>query len=220
MTFAESGALSTSLNVRLDSEHPSSSIVLPVPVVTSGPNALATRAIADRLEIKLTSRSSGSQSGDGLLLDATHLNKLHPTNFICSSCSLPLIQCRAEGGSDPLAFADLPSEYWTELVEAWMCHSEQKLSDDVVKQSKGGARGTQPSPAQALVGGSYILVDASVVKEGNVRIPPPTKVRFKSLSLSVLFCFLAACCFVVDNKESHRRSITPVVDCFQTLSIM
>ncbi|KAF8314967.1 hypothetical protein DL93DRAFT_2045196, partial [Clavulina sp. PMI_390] len=107
-------------------------------------------------------------------LDAAQLNALSPATFICASCSLPLIQCRSET-SGMLAFADLPSEYWAELVEAWMCHSEQKLSADVVKQSKGGARGTQPTVKQALVGGSYLLVNAESVKQGNLRFSPLVK---------------------------------------------
>ncbi|KAJ3528770.1 hypothetical protein NMY22_g9273 [Coprinellus aureogranulatus] len=59
-----------------------------------------------------------------------------------------------------MAYRDLPSEHWEELVEAWMCHSDQKLHDQVVKHGKAGF---WPSPGQAYVGGSYLLFEESVV---------------------------------------------------------
>jgi len=59
----------------------------------------------------------------------------------------------------------LPSEHWEELVEAWMCHSDQKLHEHVVKHGK---RGFWPKEGEALVGGSYILFEESVVHSNNL----------------------------------------------------
>lgn len=198
------------MDVRLDPKNPPSTVDLPVPVSTAGSDGLVARVIGDRLELKMTASSSSSAVEERPLLDASQLNELRPASFICTSCSLPLINCRnADSTEVDLAFADLPSEYWSELVEAWMCHSEQKLSGDVVKQSKGGTRGIRPSPSQALVGGSYLLVDASVVKEGNVRIHPKTKVRFHCFLDLVVPCFSVGILhFYSGYKESHRRSPT------------
>ncbi|TFK73520.1 hypothetical protein BDN72DRAFT_834657 [Pluteus cervinus] len=87
------------------------------------------------------------------LLDASQLIQARPTSFICASCSLPLVQSSQIG-----SYRDLPSEHWEELVDAWMCHSDQKLHDQV---SQHGRTGFWPQPGLALVGGSYILFDHS-----------------------------------------------------------
>lgn len=91
------------------------------------------------------------------LYDATALSKSLPTTFICSSCSLPLVQ-----STKVREYKDLPSEHWEELVDAWMCHSDQKLHAEVMENAK---RGFWPKEGEALVGGSYIVFeDRGVVK--------------------------------------------------------
>jgi hypothetical protein len=93
------------------------------------------------------------------LLDATQLTKAAPTSFLCASCSLPLVQ-----SSKVQTYEDLPSEHWEELVDAWMCHSDQKLHEQVMKR---GRDGFWPTPGQALVGASYILFDESAMVRTN-----------------------------------------------------
>ncbi|KAF9530284.1 HECT-like ubiquitin-conjugating enzyme-binding-domain-containing protein [Crepidotus variabilis] len=118
------------------------------------------------------------EAGSSPLLDATQLLALKPTSFICASCSLPLIF-----SSKVDVYRDLPSEHWEELVEAWMCHADQKLSDQVKKftgkGSVGGSnsakapserRGFWPEKGQALVGGSYVLFEESAMNRGNLFI--------------------------------------------------
>ncbi|KAL1743519.1 HECT-like ubiquitin-conjugating enzyme-binding-domain-containing protein [Schizophyllum fasciatum] len=100
------------------------------------------------------------------LLDATQLQAGAPTNFLCASCSLPLVQ-----GGKLLEYSDLPSEYWEELVEAWMCHADQKLNERVMS----AGRGLWPAPGQALVGGSYVLFDQSSVSGHNLRVAEHAK---------------------------------------------
>ena len=91
------------------------------------------------------------------LLDASHFQTINPTTLICSSCSLPLVRA-----SQVHRYRDLPSEHWAELVDAWMCHADQKLHEHVQRGSK---EGFWPSADEALVGGSYILIrEDSVVK--------------------------------------------------------
>lgn len=97
---------------------------------------------------------------EGGLLDATQLKDLSPTSFICASCSLPLVQ-----GSRLSRYNDLPSQHWAELLEAWMCHSDQKMTDRVSLYAKG----LWPSPGQALVGGSYILFESGSLAVNNIR---------------------------------------------------
>ncbi|KIJ23402.1 hypothetical protein M422DRAFT_77237 [Sphaerobolus stellatus SS14] len=94
------------------------------------------------------------------LLDATQIRTMNPTTFICASCSLPVVHAYKVKKYD-----DLPSEHWAELVEAWMCHSDQQLNDRIALYAKG----LWPMPTQALVGGSYILFDKSVLATSNIK---------------------------------------------------
>ncbi|PFH48710.1 hypothetical protein AMATHDRAFT_76589 [Amanita thiersii Skay4041] len=92
------------------------------------------------------------------LLDASQLMASTPSSFICASCSLPVVH-----SSNISNYSDLPSEHWEELVDAWMCHTDQKLHDHVARH---GRMGFWPKSGQALVGGSYILFDeASLVRD-------------------------------------------------------
>jgi len=91
------------------------------------------------------------------MYDATALSNSMPTTFICSSCSLPLVQ-----STKVKEYKDLPSEHWQELVDVWMCHPDQKLHEEVMQNAK---HGFWPKEGEALVGGSYIVFeDSSVVK--------------------------------------------------------
>ncbi|KAH7907663.1 HECT-like ubiquitin-conjugating enzyme-binding-domain-containing protein [Hygrophoropsis aurantiaca] len=93
------------------------------------------------------------------LISASQLGRLAPTSFICASCSLPLVHLRAS-----CKYKDLPSEHWEELVDAWMCHADQTLHQEVAKHG----RGFWPAEGEALVGGSYVLFGESSVVNGNV----------------------------------------------------
>jgi hypothetical protein len=105
------------------------------------------------------------------LLDATQLTSLSPMNFTCSSCSLPLVHA-----SSIKTYRDLPSEHWEELVDAWMCHGDQHLHEQIVKRGFG----FWPEPGQALVGGSYILFEASSMVPNNLCLADETKVSLDS----------------------------------------
>ncbi|KAF8888545.1 HECT-like ubiquitin-conjugating enzyme-binding-domain-containing protein [Infundibulicybe gibba] len=96
------------------------------------------------------------------LLDASQLVAINPTSFICASCSLPLVYSHGIN-----TYRDLPSEHWEELVDAWMCHSDQKLHQQVTSHGKGGF---WPQPSQALVGGSYILFEESSLAKNNLHV--------------------------------------------------
>jgi hypothetical protein len=121
-------------------------------------------------EIKLMSVSSPTAKEDPPpFLDATQLASANPTSFICASCSLPLVQ-----STKIKEYRDLPSEHWQELVDAWMCHSDQKIHEQVVHNSR---RGFWPEPRQALVGGSYILFEESSVTKNNLHLADERRVR-------------------------------------------
>lgn len=154
-------------------------LVLPREVVTGKAEV---RSQNGHFEVKLaTSTSSSATSAQHTpLLDATQLGDIHPTSFICSSCSLPIVQ-----SSRISQYRDLPSEHWQELVDAWMCHADQKLHDDVKKNSKG----FWPKPGEALVGGSYILFEESVITKSNLH--PSAVKKVSPISSLCLFHFRA-----------------------------
>ena len=147
--------------------HTTSSLPLDLPTqVMSGP-AVVSVVGGQHFQIKLASTStirslespplSGPQSPN--LLDAGHFQSIKPTTFICSSCSLPLVRA-----SRLHRYRDLPSEHWAELVDAWMCHSDQKLHEHVQKGSK---EGFWPGEGEALVGGSYVLIRENAIVKDN-----------------------------------------------------
>ncbi|EEB89193.1 hypothetical protein MPER_12735 [Moniliophthora perniciosa FA553] len=136
------------------------------------PGKKEVRVQSGHYEIKLPtlpSISSISLADQRPLLDATQLSQDKPTSFICASCSLPIIQ-----SSKVDNYRDLPSEHWEEFVDAWMCHSGQKLHEDIAKRTRNGF---WPEPGQALVGGSYILFEQSAMTHDNIHSPDALKRR-------------------------------------------
>ena len=138
---------------------------LPVPVQLGRQSV---RAVDESFEFRvlvpnntLTSESS-STTMTSSLMDASQLEQLKPQTFTCSSCSLPLVQ-----SSRIEEFKDLPSEYWSELLDAWMCHQDQQLSERLVSH---GSNGLWPEGKQCLIGGSYLLFDDAVVVGNSLRI--------------------------------------------------
>lgn len=151
---------------------PHTSRPLSLPACTT-PGKKEVRDQNTHFEIKLPTTDSKSPFSDingqpAPLLDATKLSSINPSSFLCASCSLPLIQ-----SSKVSTYRDLPSEHWEELVEAWMCHSDQKLH-----VTKNGKRGFWPSPGQALVGGCYILFEESAMNRNNFHMKEEPAVRF------------------------------------------
>jgi hypothetical protein len=147
-------------------------------------------------EVKVATQDPQSPKTEPLpLLDAEQLRARAPTTFICASCSLPLVH-----GSRVTRYDDLPSEHWAELVDAWMCHSDQALNAQVVRHAKG----FWPQSGQALVGGSYILFDKSAAVSANLRHVEKPKV---GLCLSQLECGRLSYLWGVvgDGREEGRR---------------
>jgi hypothetical protein len=136
-------------------------------------------------EIKLSTAPTipSSESYSAPLLDATQLSTANPSTFICASCSLPLVQ-----SSKIQVYKDLPSDHWEELVDAWMCHTDQKLNERIMKHGKGGF---WPEAGQALVGGSYILFEEESMVKNHLCPADSTKVRFLYYPSLFLFCHRA-----------------------------
>jgi hypothetical protein len=171
--------------------HSSAPLGLPVPVVV-GKKEVKVRG--GHYEIKLSTEHNlnegaidasawllNTSSDPPSLLDASHLTSLQPSSFICASCSLALVHPPAP--SSTLIFRDLPSEYWAELLESWMCHADQQLNANVVKQGQGFC----PDKGHALVGGSYILFEDTSVVTSNFR-----EVGVSAVSIISFFSSLSA----------------------------
>ncbi|CAK5261895.1 unnamed protein product [Mycena citricolor] len=157
--------------------HVSLPLILPGRV---SPGRKEVRAQGGHYEIKLaTIPASTSDVISAPLLDAMQLAAANPTSYICSSCSSPLVQ-----SSKVNIYKDLPSEHWEELVDAWMCHGDQKLNEKVVKHGKTGF---WPEQGQALVGGSYILFDESAINKSNLRLAESPK-RVEDWKLARCIC--------------------------------
>jgi hypothetical protein len=138
---------------------------LPVPVQLGKQTV---RAVDESYEFRILvlnntlTNGSSSSTATPSLMDASQLEQLKPQTFTCASCSLPLVQSgRIE------EFKDLPSEHWPELLDAWMCHQDQKLSERLVKH---GSIGFWPEEKQCLIGGSYLLFDDAVIVRSSLRI--------------------------------------------------
>ncbi|KAH9060582.1 HECT-like ubiquitin-conjugating enzyme-binding-domain-containing protein [Lactarius vividus] len=132
---------------------------LALPVRTK-PGTQEVRVQGLHYEVKVAAVDSPLPKAEPLpLLDAEQLRSRAPTSFICASCSLPLVH-----GSRIVRYDDLPSEHWTELVDVWMCHTDQTLNAQVARHAKG----LWPQNGQALVGGSYLLFDKSATVSANL----------------------------------------------------
>ncbi|KAJ7185451.1 HECT-like ubiquitin-conjugating enzyme-binding-domain-containing protein [Mycena filopes] len=159
---------------------PNTSLPLCLPGRTT-PGKKPIKVQGSHYELKLTTlpTTASSETYSAPLLDATQLATANPTSFICASCSLPLIQ-----SSKVQTYKDLPSDHWEELVDAWMCHTDQKLNERVMKHGKSGF---WPEAGQALVGGSYILfAEESMVKH---HLSPADSTKVRSISSFLLFLF-------------------------------
>jgi ubiquitin-protein ligase E3 D len=171
----------------------STPLFLPTPVLLG---KFTVECSGEHYEIKLATPTASnptagvvSQSDTGAnenataTLDAAHLTSIAPSSFICASCSLPFVQSSNASTAKPqspfadsveaeaeglggLNYRDLPSEHWAELLDAWMCHHDQKLADRIAQTAK---EGFWPAKGECLVGGSYLLLEEGSVVVMNLR---------------------------------------------------
>ncbi|GAA5878827.1 hypothetical protein JCM16303_007198 [Sporobolomyces ruberrimus] len=81
-------------------------------------------------------------------LTVAELRESMPVSFACSACHTEIVD-----SSSITRYNALPSEHWAELLDAWMCHPDQTLSQDLISKGKG----IKPRTDEGLVGTSYIL---------------------------------------------------------------
>ncbi|SCV74265.1 BQ2448_6697 [Microbotryum intermedium] len=88
-------------------------------------------------------------------LSTAELRDSLPRSFACSTCHSEVVDTSAIS-----KYNALPSEHWAELLDAWMCHQDQTLSDDLIAKGKG----IQPRAGEGMVGSSYLLFDRALAK--------------------------------------------------------
>ncbi|GAA5966092.1 hypothetical protein JCM3765_002602 [Sporobolomyces pararoseus] len=88
-------------------------------------------------------------------LSTSELRESMPVSFVCSNCHTELVD-----SSKIARYNALPSEHWAELLDAWMCHPDQTLSQDLVSKGKG----IKPRTDEGLVGTSYVLFPRNITK--------------------------------------------------------
>ncbi|KAM0787729.1 hypothetical protein ACM66B_003787 [Microbotryomycetes sp. NB124-2] len=89
----------------------------------------------------------------------TMLREHKPSAISCLNCDSRLVDLTTID-----KYNALPSEHWAELLEAWMCHKDQELSDDLVAKGKG----IRPRRDEALVGSSYVVLDSARVSQSEL----------------------------------------------------
>ncbi|GAA5981830.1 hypothetical protein JCM5350_005740 [Sporobolomyces pararoseus] len=88
-------------------------------------------------------------------LSTSELRESMPVSFACSNCHTEIVD-----SSKITRYNALPSEHWAELLDAWMCHPDQTLSQDLVSKGKG----IKPRTDEGLVGTSYVLFPRDITK--------------------------------------------------------
>jgi hypothetical protein len=130
-------------------------IQLPTPVHPS--QSVYLQATGAHLEAKITAIPTEA-SEPSLIpsqpLSAPELRQLRPNALCCAVCDREVANLTRASGSDS-GYKDLPSEYWAEMMEVWMCHADPAWTAKIAERSK---EGFWPEKGRVLVGGSYLLV--------------------------------------------------------------
>lgn len=80
------------------------------------------------------------------------LHLLQPVQLECKACGYELLKAKTR-------VSELPSEYWNEFIDCWMCHTTQDIK--VLKDTK-----LSSTPDRIMSGGSYFLINSETLKDG------------------------------------------------------
>ncbi|GAA5981760.1 hypothetical protein JCM10908_004598 [Rhodotorula pacifica] len=83
-----------------------------------------------------------------------------PPTYHCAVCDMEVVDA-----SPITRYNALPSEYWAELLDAWMCHQDHALSDDLIAKGKG----IKPRSDEGLVANTYLLFPMSRLRNVTVQ---------------------------------------------------
>ncbi|GAA5861556.1 hypothetical protein JCM3774_002625 [Rhodotorula dairenensis] len=142
---------------------PASRISLPCPVP---PQEAELASVGDVYELRL-SLAHGSPTPERTDLEIRtplmpdELRLSMPSSFHCSVCDVELVRAVSI-----TRYNALPSEHWAELLDAWMCHQDQALSDDLIAKGKG----IKPRADEGLVANTYLLFPMDLMRNYEVHV--------------------------------------------------
>lgn len=152
----QTGSSSTSICIRL----PAAAAAVP----SSDPDELH-RAIdavfkVDHFELRLGTKEGQSSTRARTDLDiqvpypAATFRKHRPDSLVCAAenCSGRAVLADLRNVD---RYNDLPSEHWAELLDAWMCHHDQTLSDELIHKGNN----IWPKAGQGLLSTSAMLLN-------------------------------------------------------------
>lgn len=139
----------------------SHSVALPCQVVEGQEGSVA--RLQDHWQVKLQMEETLARAR-GVMharqaaapLSASTLQDMRPSQFVCDSCLQTVAETRSI-----TQYLPLPSQHWEELIDAWMCHTDQELSQGMIDTQKrlDEHRGLQAE--QARVADSFIVIHPS-----------------------------------------------------------
>ncbi|KAJ2882671.1 E3 ubiquitin-protein ligase E3D [Coemansia asiatica] len=127
----------------------------------------------------------------GIKRTVTVSSLLGLSDICCRACKTQLVSEAFTGRADPLSIRDLPSAYWIELVDCWVCHPEEDdltVNKELLFDFESDKTATAPqslysssSAAAALnavsstsvdvwVGDSFALISAGLIKDLPTRL--------------------------------------------------
>lgn len=159
----------SSILVAAKGQKTASRVTLPCRVVPQQANVQLVGSVCEVKLVTLGSTSPTKSRADLEIhspLTTDDLRTSSPTAIRCVTCDAELANT-----STVSRWNALPSEYWAELLDAWMCHQDQKLSDDLIAKGKG----IKPRPDEVLVATSYLLLPRELTS--NWTAPEQAEVR-------------------------------------------
>lgn len=87
---------------------------------------------------------------------AAHLQSRAPDHLACSTCSNPIVSTAPKEGKST-TYTALPSEHWEELIDSWMCHSDQLLNVSVTRGREGLEDNSRITAGEIRVADGYIV---------------------------------------------------------------
>lgn len=140
--------------------HSKSHVRLPVSADhATGPNGKVDAVFkADHFELRLRTAeaSQTTRPRDDLEISHPYTAKEFRAHagvlLVCVACGASLADLRSV-----TRFNDLPSEHWADLLDAWMCHQDQTLSEELIAKGNN----IWPKESQALIGSTGIVLAAS-----------------------------------------------------------
>ncbi|PVH23139.1 hypothetical protein CXQ85_002867 [Candidozyma haemuli] len=123
--------------------------------ISANGNILSIRISLNSAEKTAASFTSLSQSKtqkwsvSDLVKTPKDQNNINTFQFLCTYCDTTVVD------SKETKYADMPSEYWHELMDFWHCHKPHQSHHDNHQKSYGAI---VPKPGHVYIGASYLFL--------------------------------------------------------------